>query len=91
MNWTSHADTLLDDVDFAHRVRPDWTLNKNGPNTGGRSEDYPKGVWVEKQYRAAILDLERTDGTPVTVERRRTTSSGRAPRGLKLGDVVKFG
>jgi hypothetical protein len=55
------------------------------------NEDYPKGVWVEKQYRAAILDLERTDSAPVAVERGRTTASGRAPRGLKLGDVVKFG
>jgi len=54
------------------------------------NEDYPKGVWVEKQYRAAVLDLERTDGAPVAVVRGRPTASGRAPRGLKHGDVVKF-
>src|SRR5262249_10718901 len=66
---------------------------------GGRSmsfedllnEDYPKGVWVEKQYRSAILNLERTEGVPVWVVRGRTTPSGRAPSGLKLADVVKFG
>jgi len=55
------------------------------------NEDYPKGVWVEKQYRAAIRDLERTDGVPVWVVRGRTTPRGRAPSGLNLGDVVKFG
>lgn len=55
------------------------------------NEDYPKGVWVEKQYRSAILDLEQTEGIPVWVVRGRTTPSGRAPSGLKLGDVVKFG
>ncbi len=36
MNWTSQADTLIDDVDVAHCARPDWTLNKNGPKPGGR-------------------------------------------------------
>ena len=55
------------------------------------NDDYPKGIWIEPQYRKAILDLEQTDGVPVSVTRSRTTPSGRTPRGLKLGDVVKFG
>ena len=55
------------------------------------NEDYPKGIWVEPQYRRAILDLEQTEGVPLWVVRGRTTPSGRAPRGLKLGDVVRFG
>ena len=55
------------------------------------NEDYPKGVWVEPQYRAAILDLEKIERMPVQIVRRRTTPSGRAPHGLKLGDVVRFG
>src|SRR5437773_1462858 len=35
--WTSHTETLVDEVDFAHCARPNWTLNRNGPNPGGRS------------------------------------------------------
>ena len=54
------------------------------------NDDYPKGVWVGPQYRAAILDLETKEAATVSVERRRTTPSGRAPRGLKLEDVVTF-
>ena len=55
------------------------------------NEDYPKGIWIEPQYRKAILDLEQTEGVPVWVSRSRTTPSGRAPRGLKHSDAVKFG
>jgi three-Cys-motif partner protein len=55
------------------------------------NEDYPEGIWVEKQYRAAILDLEKQEGVPVWVTRGRTTPSKRAPRGLDKHDVVKFG
>lgn len=55
------------------------------------NEDYPDGVWVEPQYRAAILDLEKTEGIPVRVTRGRTTPTGRAPSGLKYTDLVKFG
>lgn len=55
------------------------------------NDDYPRGWWVEKHYRSAILDLEKTDGAPVSVKRRRTTPSGRTPTGLKLGDEVAFG
>jgi three-Cys-motif partner protein len=55
------------------------------------NENYPEGVWVEPQYRAAILDLERQEDVQLSVERNRTTPSGRAPRGIKLADVVTFG
>jgi hypothetical protein len=55
------------------------------------NEDYSAGWWVEKHYRSALLHLEGTEGAPVWVVRGRTTPTGRAPRGLKLGDIVKFG
>jgi hypothetical protein len=55
------------------------------------NDDYPRGWWVEKHYRAAILDLEAREGAPVWVVRPRTTKTGRAPRGLDRKDIVKFG
>jgi three-Cys-motif partner protein len=55
------------------------------------NDDYPRGWWIEKHYRAAILDLETTEGQPVWVVRPRTTKTGRPPRGLDKKDVVKFG
>jgi len=55
------------------------------------NEDYPQGVWIQKQYRSAVLDLERRDDAPLWVTRGRSTPSGRAPRGLKHTDIVKFG
>jgi hypothetical protein len=42
-------------------------------------------------YSSSIPDLEQTDGVPVRVTGGRATPSGRPPRGLKLGDVIKFG
>ena len=55
------------------------------------NEDYPRGWWIEKHYRSAILDLEGRDDASSSVRRERTTPSGRAPRGLKLSDIVEFG
>jgi three-Cys-motif partner protein len=55
------------------------------------NDDYPRGWWIEKHYRAAILDLERAETECISVTRDRTTPKGRAPRGLKLVDVVEFG
>jgi three-Cys-motif partner protein len=55
------------------------------------NEDYPDGVWVEPQYRAAIVAMEGQEGVPLWVVRGRSTPTGRAPRGLKLGDMLKFG
>ena len=52
------------------------------------NEDYPKGVWVEAQYRAAVLDLANREPPPLTITRTRTTKSGRKPRGCKLEDTI---
>lgn len=50
--------------------------------------DYPEGLWLQPEYHAAVLDLERHE--QVEVRRDRTTPSGRAPRGLQLPDKVTF-
>jgi hypothetical protein len=63
---------------------------------GGRSigfedllnEDYRTGFWVEREYREAIVVMEGDERA--TVQRRRSTPSGRAPRGLQLDDEVTF-
>lgn len=52
------------------------------------NRDYPSGLWLEPQYRAAILDLEKAEH--VEVARPRTTPTGRKPRGLQEGDVITF-
>jgi len=50
--------------------------------------DYPEGLWLEPEYRAAVLDMaERGEAA---IERKRSTPSGRAPRGLQEPDVVEF-
>ncbi|MGH3440808.1 MAG: three-Cys-motif partner protein TcmP [Nitriliruptorales bacterium] len=56
------------------------------------NDDYPDGVWIEKQYRAALNALERSeeDGRRITVARNRTTPTGRAPRGMKYADTISF-
>jgi three-Cys-motif partner protein len=48
--------------------------------------DYPKGLWLEPDYRAAILDLEQHE--QAQVKRDRSTPTGRAPRGLQRPDAV---
>jgi three-Cys-motif partner protein len=50
--------------------------------------DYPEGLWLERDYRTAILDMAERD--EARIEHRRTTPSGRAPRGLKEPDEVTF-
>ena len=50
--------------------------------------DYPHGLWLEPDYRAAVLDMAEKD--LATIDRPRTTPTGRAPRGLQLRDVVSF-
>jgi three-Cys-motif partner protein len=56
------------------------------------NDDYPEGVWIEKQYRAALNDLEKAedDDRQITVTRNRTTPTGRAPRGIKYPDAISF-
>jgi hypothetical protein len=50
--------------------------------------DYPEGLWLEPEYRAALLDMAERD--EISIERRRSTPSGRAARGLKLPDAISF-
>jgi hypothetical protein len=50
--------------------------------------DYAKGLWLEPDYRAAVLDLEQRE--QAQVKRDRSTPTGRAPRGLQLPDAVTF-
>ena len=54
------------------------------------NEDYPKGVWVEKNYRAAVKAMEGANPARATITRNRTTPSGRAPRGLNHSDTIRF-
>jgi three-Cys-motif partner protein len=50
--------------------------------------DYPEGLWLEPEYRVAILDMAERD--EAKIERKRSTPSGRAPRGLQEPDVITF-
>lgn len=52
------------------------------------NEDYSAGLWLEPEYRAALVEMERRER--VVVERRRKTKTGRAPRGFQLKDLVRF-
>jgi three-Cys-motif partner protein len=52
-------------------------------NTG-----YPEGLWLEPEYRAALLAME--DRESVIVTRTRSTPTGRAPRGLQEPDKIAF-
>ncbi len=50
--------------------------------------DYPEGLWLEPEYRAALLAME--DRESVIVTRTRSTPTGRAPRGLQEPDKIAF-
>jgi three-Cys-motif partner protein len=50
--------------------------------------DYPEGLWLEPDYRAAVLDMSKRNEIEIT--RRRTTRSGRPPRGLQEPDEIRF-
>jgi len=50
--------------------------------------DYPEGLWLEPDYRAAVLDMAKRD--EIEVRRKRSTPSGRAPRGLQEPDEITF-
>ena len=50
--------------------------------------DYPEGLWLESDYRAAVLDMAERDD--VRIDRRRSTPTGRAPRGLQEPDEITF-
>jgi three-Cys-motif partner protein len=50
--------------------------------------DYPEGLWLEPDYRAAVLDMAKRN--EVEIRRKRSTPSGRAPRGLQEPDEITF-
>lgn len=50
--------------------------------------DYPEGLWLEPDYRAAVLDMAKRE--EIEVRRKRSTPSGRAPRGLQEPDQITF-
>lgn len=53
------------------------------------NEDYPLGVWVESQYRAAVADLMKAGR--VEIDRRaREVEGRRRPSGVQLPDRLSF-
>ena len=50
--------------------------------------DYPEGLWLEPDYRAAVLDMAKRH--ELEIRRKRSTPSGRAPRGLQGPDEITF-
>jgi hypothetical protein len=65
---------------------------------GGRSmtflellnEDYPRGTWIEKQYRSALKAMEKSDLPRVRIGRANPlTPTGRAATGLAHEDTVE--
>lgn len=52
--------------------------------------DFPSGTWLEPDYRVAVKDLDRAADTVVVHRDRPPTPTGKAPRGLELGDVIEF-
>lgn len=55
------------------------------------NDDYPDGLWLEPNYRAAITAMAQADEATATINRDRTTPSGKtATRGLKERDKVTF-
>lgn len=53
------------------------------------NRDYPEGLWIESNYRKAVLAMEQNGR--VKVERGRTTPTNRKPTGLQEPDVLTFG
>ncbi len=57
------------------------------------NDDYSDGVWVEREYRAAIADMERPakGDALVAVHRSRVTASGKpSTRGIQYPDTITF-
>ena len=53
------------------------------------NRDYPLGVWVEPQYRAAVADLEKA-GRATLDRRAREIEGRRRPSGIQLPDRISF-
>jgi hypothetical protein len=55
------------------------------------NEDYPDGVWLEPEYRWALVGMETEDRPRVMIKRERLTGSGKpATRGVQFPDVLTF-
>jgi len=55
------------------------------------NDDYPDGVWLEPEYRAALGGMELEKPARATVKRNRTTDSGKpATRGIQNPDTIIF-
>lgn len=52
------------------------------------NRDYPDGLWVESNYRKAIVALEQSGR--VKIDRNRSTPKNRKPSGLQEPDVITF-
>jgi three-Cys-motif partner protein len=87
--------------EFTAEQRPYPTLQKRlARKYAGRSmtflellnDDYPWDVWVEPQYREALLGMAADDPARVQIERQGLTARLRKPRtrGLKYEDRVTF-
>jgi three-Cys-motif partner protein len=55
------------------------------------NDDYPDGVWLEPEYRAALVAMEASEPRQVSVVRNRVTDSGKpATRGIQWPDALSF-
>jgi three-Cys-motif partner protein len=55
------------------------------------NDDYPDGVWLEPEYRAALGGMETEAPARVAITRNRTTSGGKpATRGIQNPDTITF-
>lgn len=55
------------------------------------NEDYPDGVWLEPEYRAALSAMEAEEHPRVAIKRERLTPSGKpSTRGVQEPDLLTF-
>jgi hypothetical protein len=55
------------------------------------NDDYPDGVWIEKQYRSALNALAADEVRDVQITRTRMTDKGKpATRGIQYPDSLEF-
>ena len=55
------------------------------------NDEYPDGVWLEPEYRAALVAMEASEPRQVSVVRNRVTDSGKpATRGIQWPDALSF-
>jgi hypothetical protein len=56
------------------------------------NDDYPHDIWVEKQYRAALKDMEKAEPPGVEITRAKpvTPKTGLPAKGLDHPDTLRF-